>query len=118
MRKFWGLVLFGLLFANNALADVGVEDGGQYAAYECSQEDCLIEASGAINDSSITGGQNCATSESLCYDSKGTVTLAKRKTTSCTSCPSGYVMIRVLNNGARTNAPAKQNGHPMIQFPA
>ena len=91
MRKFWGLVLFGLLFANNALAAVGVDDGGQ-STNACSEQSCSDFPT--MDDASVTGGQNCATSESLCYESRPPSGFIgyNYKTTSCTSCPSGFVM--------------------------
>lgn len=103
MRKFWGLSLFGLFIfcANNAFAAVGVDDGGQ-SPYVCSELSC----SGFVttDDTSVTGGQNCAASESLCYGSKppSGVVGYNYKTTSCTSCPNGYVMDTVTQTS--TNA--------------
>ena len=93
MRKFWALSLFGLFafYANNALAAVGVEDG-QQSTNACSEQSCSDFPT--MDDTSVTGGQNCAASESLCYESRPPSGFIgyNYKTTSCTSCPSGYVM--------------------------
>ncbi len=94
MRKIWLLSLFALFafYANNALAaDVGVDDGGQ-STNACSEQSCSDFPT--MDDASVTGGQNCATSESLCYESRPPSGFIgyNYKTTSCTSCPSGYVM--------------------------
>ena len=104
MRKFWGLVLFGLLFANNALA-AAVIDAGQDSIANCSQ---IIDPPSSMagwtkeNVSFLVlyedsphkekeGDVACATSEFLFYETTGpTATTPGRYIESCITCPSGY----------------------------
>ena len=107
MRKFWGLVLFGLLFANNAFAVIGIEDGGTNPSSTCTKwtgacssshqenfQSMEIVASDSDTDS-LYGDVACKTSESACYTSS-LMSPNYWYIESCLSCPAGYELAVVV----------------------
>lgn len=110
MRKFWGLVLFGLLFANNTLA-AGVTDAG-LRRENCSQVIDNPESMFGWMDEAVSflklyeyspykekkeGDVACATSEYLYYKTTGSVaTHPGRRIKTCITCPSGYGIATVM----------------------
>ena len=107
MRKFWGLVLFGLLFANNAFAVIGIEDGGTNPSSTCTKWTGACSSShqenfqsmeivaGDSDTDSLYGDVACKTSESACYTSS-LMSPNYWYIESCLSCPAGYELAVVV----------------------
>ena len=107
MRKFWGLVLFGLLFANNAFAVIGIEDGGTNPSSTCTKWTGACSSShqenfqsmeivaGDSDTDSLYGDVACKTSESACYTSS-LMSPNYWYIESCLSCPDGYELAVVV----------------------
>ena len=95
--QFCTAFISGLLITSTSIATPGVTDAGQYSN-TCEQQTCQVGYH-LGQDTSSTLPQSvveCATGTDLCYSSNyaGNMASNNRKT-SCTSCPSGYMLEEV-----------------------
>ena len=95
--QFCATFITGIFITSTSIATPGVTDAGQYSN-TCEQQTCQVgyhlgqDTSSTLPQSAV----ECATGTDLCYSSNyaGNMASNNRKT-SCTSCPSGYMLEEV-----------------------